>query len=161
VNERIFVHYSIGGAMTMNITERNKSRFKELIDGVINTGKLELADRYLTADRPDYQDYGGLAPELTAGYEGFRRVLGGFIEAFPDLHLEIEFMIAEGDRVMAHVWTTGTHKGAFLGIPPTGKKFKVNGVDILRFNDEGKVSAHWGSFNTLGMMAQLGVVPVR
>ncbi|SDR53484.1 Predicted ester cyclase [Rhizobiales bacterium GAS191] len=145
----------------MNTIERNKSKFKELIEDVINTGRLDLADRYLTADRPDYQDYGGLPPEMTKGHEGFKRVLGVFIEAFPDLHLEIEFMIGEGDRVAAYVSTTGTHKGPFLGAAPRGKAFKVNGVDILRFNDEGKVSAHWGAFNTLGMMAQLGIAPAR
>jgi steroid delta-isomerase-like uncharacterized protein len=140
----------------MNTIERNKARFQELVDEVINAGRLELADQYLTEDRPDYQDYGGLPPDVTKGYRGFQTVLGGFISAFPDLHLDIEFMIAEGDRVMAHVRTTGTHKAPFMGFPPTGKSFAVRGVDILRFDDEGKVSAHWGVFDTKGMLTQLG-----
>jgi predicted ester cyclase len=46
-----------------------------------------------------------------------------------------------------------------MGAPPTGKQFKVNGTDIFRFNDEGKVSAHWGVFDTFGMLAQLGLLP--
>jgi predicted ester cyclase len=82
-----------------------------------------------------------------------------FLEAFPDLHLEIEFMIAEGDRLMTHICTTGTHTRPFMGMPATGKKFKVNGTDIFRFNNEGKVAAHWGVFDTLGMLMQLGLFP--
>jgi predicted ester cyclase len=46
-----------------------------------------------------------------------------------------------------------------MGLAPTGKRFKVNGTDIFRFNEEGKVAAHWGVFDTLGMLAQLGHFP--
>lgn len=144
--------------VTENDTEKNKASIRKLIEEVINTGRVDLCDLYLAADRVDYQDY-GLPPGATDGHGGFKRVLGGFLEAFPDLHLEIEFMIAEGDRLMIHILTTGTHTGPFMGMPPTGKKFKVNGTDIFGLNDEGKVAAHWGVFDTLGMMVQLGLLP--
>lgn len=141
-----------------NVTERNITNATRLIDEVINTGKLELCDRYLAADRIDYQDY-GLAPGMANGHEGFKRVLGGFVEAFPDLHLEVQFTVADDDRIMFFISTTGTHRGPFMGMAPTGKQFKVNGADIFRFNDEGKIAAHWGVFDTFGMLAQLGLVP--
>jgi predicted ester cyclase len=143
---------------TASIIERNIANAKRLIDEVINTGKPELCDRYLAADRIDYQDY-GLPPGMANGHEGFKRVLGGFFEAFPDLHLEVQFTVAGDDRIMFYISTTGTHRGPFMGVAPTGKQFKVNGVDIFRFNDEGKVAAHWGVFDTFGMLAQLGLVP--
>ena len=143
---------------TANITERNTENAKKLIDEVINAGKLELCDRYLAADSIDYQDY-GIPHELCNGHEGFQRVLGPFIEAFPDLHLAVQFTVADDDRILLYSSTTGTHRGSFMGMAPTGKQFKVNGVDIFRFNDEGKVSAHWGVFDTFGMLAQLGLVP--
>lgn len=143
---------------TASIIERNIANAKKLIDEVINTGKPELCDRYLAADRIDYQDY-GLPPGMANGHEGFKRVLGGFFEAFPDLHLEVQFTVAGDDRIMFYISTTGTHRGPFMGVAPTGKQFKVNGVDIFRFNDEGKVAAHWGVFDTFGMLAQLGLVP--
>ena len=57
--------------------------------------------------------------------------------------------MADDDRIVLYVSTTGTHRGSFMGAPPTGKKFKVNGTDIFRFNDDGKVVAHWGVFDTL------------
>lgn len=144
--------------LTATLIERNTANTKKLIDEVINAGKPELCDRYLAADRIDYQNY-GLAPGLANGHEGFKRVLGPFIEAFPDLHLEVQFTVADDDRIMFYISTTGTHKGPFMGMAPTGKQFRVNGVDIFRFNDEGKIAAHWGVFDTFGMLAQLGLVP--
>ena len=92
--------------LTATIIERNIANAKQLIDEVINTGKLELCDRYLAADRIDYQDF-GLPPGIANGHEGFRRVLGGFIEAFPDLHLDVQFTVADDDRVVLFISTTG------------------------------------------------------
>jgi len=137
--------------------ERNKATIRRLFDEVINTGRLDLCPRYLADDRIDHQDY-GLPPGAANGHAGFQRVLGEFLKAFPDLHLEIEFMIGEGDHLMAMVTTTGTHKGAFNGLPPTGRSFRVNSSDIFRFDEQGKVSDHWGVFDTFGMLAQLGLV---
>ena len=136
--------------------EKNTACIRNLIEGVINAGRLDLCDRYLAADRVDHQEY-GLPPGAADGHAGFRKVLGSFCEAFPDLHLEIEFIVAEGDRLMCYISTTGTMTGAFRGMPPTGRKFKVNSTDIFRFNAEGKVSDHWGVFDGLGMLLQLGL----
>ena len=139
-------------------TLRNVANARKFIDEVINTGRLELGDRYLAPNRVDHMDY-GLPAGAADGHEGFRRVLGGFVEAFPDLRLDIQFVTADDDRAAFYISTSGTHRGSFRGIPPTGKSFKVNGVDIFRFDREGKVSEHWGVFDTFGMMAQLGLVP--
>jgi predicted ester cyclase len=67
--------------------------------------------------------------------------------------------VTDDDRIVLYISTTGTHRGSFMGAPPTGKKFKVYGTDIFRFNDDGKVVAHWGVYGTFGMLAQLGLVP--
>lgn len=142
--------------ITADITERNIENAKRLIEEVINTGRPELCDRYLAADRVDYQEY-GLEPGMADGHEGFKRVLGVFFEAFPDLRLEVQFSVADEDRIMFYMSTTGTHLGPFMGMAATGKRFRVTGVDIFRFNDEGKVAAHWGVFDTFGMLAQLGL----
>ena len=128
----------------VNNIERNKTCIRNLIGAVINARRLELCDRYLAADRVDHQDY-GLPPGAADGHEGFKRVLGLFFEAFPDLHLEIEFVIAEGDRLMCHISTTGTHAGSLMGMAPTGKKFKVASTDIFRFNDQDRKSTRLNS----------------
>jgi len=140
-------------------TQSNIETAKKLIDEVINTGRLELCERYLAEDRVDRTDY-GLPPEMANGHEGFKRVLGGFIEAFPDLHLEVQFVVADDDRIMFHVSTSGTHRGPFMGMPATGRSFRANGVDIFRFNAEGKISEHWGVFDLFSVLAQLGLNPI-
>ncbi|MDQ2948031.1 MAG: ester cyclase [Acidobacteriota bacterium] len=145
--------------MTTNTTiERNKTTVQNLIDAVINTGRADLCDRYLAADRIDDQDY-GLPPGAANGHEGFRRVLGPFLEAFPDLHLAIQFMVADDKKLVVLLETTGTHRGAFMGVPATGKRFKVHGVDIFEFNEAGLITHHIGVFNTFGMLCHLGLIP--
>jgi len=142
----------------MNNIERNKANFRKLLEEVINEGRLDRADQYLTADRPDHQEM-GLPPEMTKGYEGFRTVIGMFRAAFPDLRFTSQYMIAEGDRVLSYNLIEGTHQGAFMGIPATGKKFRATAADICRFDENGKIAEHWGVFDMFGMMLQLGVIP--
>jgi predicted ester cyclase len=81
-----------------------------------------------------------------------------FRSAFPDLHVEIEDVVAEGDTVATRVTMTATHRGAFLGVAPTGRRVRYEGMDILRFR-EGKMVEHWTVTDDLGLMQQLGVVP--
>ncbi len=142
----------------MNVQEKNKAALARLFEEVINGGKLDLADELLTADRPDYQSM-GLPPEMTKGYAGFKMVMGMLRAGFPDLNFTSEFMIAEGDKVLSYNRVSGTHNGAFMGIPPTGRKFTAYAADICSFNEEGKISAHWGVLDMFGLMVQLGVIP--
>jgi len=142
----------------MTVQDRNKANFRKLLDDVINTGNLDGADQLLTVDRPDYQQI-GLPPDLTKGYDGFKRVIGMFRAAFPDLRFTSEFMVAEGDLVLSYNMIEGTHRGAFMGLPATGKRFKATAADICRFDADGKISAHWGVFDTFAMMVQLGAIP--
>jgi predicted ester cyclase len=79
-------------------------------------------------------------------------------EAFPDIHVTIEDLIAEGDKVVARWTGGGTNTGEMMGMPPTGKAFKVTGVNTFRISG-GKVVDTWVNFDTLGMMQQLGIVP--
>lgn len=70
----------------------------------------------------------------------------------------IEDQIAEGDKVVSRLTIRGTHKGEFMGIPPSGRQFTVELIDIHRISG-GKVVERWGIFDQLGMMQQLGVIP--
>ncbi len=78
--------------------------------------------------------------------------------AFPDLHFTIDDMFAEGDKVAARITMTGTHKGEYMGAPPTNKKITIRAIAIERFAG-GKIVEEWGVTDTLGLMQQLGVVP--
>lgn len=138
-------------------TKRNMANVRKLIDEVINQGRLDLCERYLDANRIDHENF-GMPDGMTSGHEGFRRVLGAFIESFPDLHLSIKFMVADGEKLAVYLKTTGTHLGPFMGAAATGRRFEASGVDIFEFNGDGLVSHHWGAFDTLGVMLQLGLI---
>jgi predicted ester cyclase len=79
--------------------------------------------------------------------------------AFPDLRMEAEDVLVSGDKAVARVRATGTHQGEFIGMPATGKRIEVPVIDIMRFGDDGLVHEHWGLFDSLGMMQQLGAIP--
>lgn len=76
--------------------------------------------------------------------------------AFPNLHMHIREMIAEGDKVSVLLTMSGTHQGDFLGIAATGKQIKVPVSDLMRIAD-GKIAEHWGVTDNGAMMEQLGV----
>jgi steroid delta-isomerase-like uncharacterized protein len=138
-------------------TGRNKRNLQRLYDEVMNEHRVEAADELITPDRPDHDP--NLPPEYTEGRDGFKRLFEMFIEAFPDLSFHNEQMVAEGDLVAAHNLMRGTHRGNFMGIPPTGKSFAVYASDVCRFTEGGLISEHWGVFDMGSLMGQLGVAP--
>jgi predicted ester cyclase len=73
--------------------------------------------------------------------------------------MDVEDMLASGDKVVARVRGTGTHNGEFTGMPPTGKRVDVELIDIIRFGDDGLAHEHWGIFDAMKMMQQLGAIP--
>nr|WP_244247068.1 ester cyclase [Nocardioides euryhalodurans] len=71
----------------------------------------------------------------------------------------VEDLLGARDKTVARVRVTGTHQGAFMGIPPTGATVDVQLIDIMRFDGAGQVCERWGVADLLAMMQQLGVVP--
>jgi len=90
--------------------------------------------------------------------DAWKQMESEWYDAFPDMHVTIDDMVAEGDKVAARVTMTGTHKGKFMGIPPTNKKVTMWGIVIDRIAG-GKIVEDHGIFDTLGLMRQLGLVP--
>jgi predicted ester cyclase len=82
----------------------------------------------------------------------------GLRSAFPDFKATIEDIVAEGDKVVVRQTFSGTHKGEFMGVPPTGKSISIGVIDIIRV-DGGKFVEHWGQMDTTGMIQQLGAIP--
>lgn len=96
------------------------------------------------------------------GLEGrdlFDVAIKEYISAFPDVKVSAIRYVAEGDYVMTFVSMSGTHKGNFAGIPPTGKSFNFMDADLIRFDSNGKAIEHWAVQDGSAMMMQLGVVP--
>ncbi len=81
------------------------------------------------------------------------------LAAFPDMRMDVEDVIASGDKAVARLRVTGTNKGDFIGMPATGKSASVKLIDITRFGDDGLAREHWGVVDQLALMQQLGVIP--
>jgi steroid delta-isomerase-like uncharacterized protein len=96
--------------------------------------------------------------EEIRGLEDFKQNTNEVYSAFPDLHFAIDDMVVEGERVVVRWTFTGTHKGEFMGIPPTNKKITAWGIEIYRVVD-GKFVESWERFDDLGLMQQLGLIP--
>ena len=122
---------------------------------LLTTGDLDGFSELLSEDFVEHEQSPGLEPTK----EGVIQFFTMYRAAFPDLRFEPIRFFPDGDTVAVYFRVTGTHEGEFLGIPATGKSMDVNGVDIVRFGDDGVGREHWGVFDVMGMMQQLGVVP--
>jgi predicted ester cyclase len=98
-----------------------------------------------------------LAVEAT-GAEALKQVWAMLLRGLPDLHLTIEDLIAEGDKVVSRNVVTGTHQGEYMGLPPTGKSVTYNEIFIVRFVN-GRIAETWGVVDVLSQMRQLGAIP--
>ena len=127
---------------------------QERFGDAINSGKL---DQMVDLMAPNVKDHDP-APDQGPGPEGFVAFFTKFREAFPDLEVAVDKMVADEDNVAIAYTVTGTHKGAFHGVAPTGKKIKARGVQIARF-ENGRIAERWGSSDELGIFKQLGVDP--
>ena len=103
------------------------------------------------------QHISGQPPEAQS-LEGFKQLLPALPQAFPDVLFEVEDLVAEGDIVAFRLNWSGTHKGEFFGIPPTGTRATVTEMHMFRIAD-GKVVERWGEWDALGLMQQLGAAP--
>ena len=92
------------------------------------------------------------------GLKDFKKSMSELYDAFPDNHFAIDDMFAEGDKVAVRYKVTGTHKGEYMGIPPTNKKVTIWAIEIDRIVG-GKAAEGWLMFDTLSFMQQLGVIP--
>jgi steroid delta-isomerase-like uncharacterized protein len=90
------------------------------------------------------------------GLEEYKQIYGVYLSALQDTHIEIEELIAEGDKVMSRVSLRGTHGGDLGGMPPTGKTFTVSAFTVFRL-ENGRIAEEWEILDELGMMHQLGM----
>jgi predicted SnoaL-like aldol condensation-catalyzing enzyme len=138
------------------MSEANKNAVRRLVEEVWNKGNLPVADQLFA---PIYNHHDTSSPDLGRGPESEKLRATLYRTAFPDIRLTIEDLIAEGETVTARWSCRGTHKGDLSGIAPTGKSFTITGTSTVRFAS-GKMVEGWINWDALGMMQQLGVVPV-
>ncbi len=129
-----------------------KSRLHRLFDEAMNKGSFEVLNELLSEN---FISHGFNISSGPQGYVQFITILRG---AFPDLHVEVENMIAEGDKVASRGTFSGTHKGDFMNLKATGKQLVFSYIDMWRLED-GKFVENWSLLDVLKLMQELGIAP--
>jgi steroid delta-isomerase-like uncharacterized protein len=132
-------------------TEENKAVVRRAINEVVNKGNLAVADEILASNYVYH-----FPTHDIEGPEGFKEFINMMRTAFPDLHVTIEDLIAEGDTVAARFTMRGTFKGELMGMAPTGKKLQFPEAVIIRFENGREVEAT-AYANMLSFNEQLGI----
>ena len=134
----------------------NKALAARWFEEVWNRGRVELIDELRA---PDTVATGlGEGRAVSRGGSAFRAFYFNLRETLPDLRVVIEDMVAEGDKVAVRLTLEGTHTGAALGPPPTGRTVRLSGIVIARFSG-GRIVEAWNCLDQLGLLKQLGALP--
>lgn len=133
--------------------EELKAHARRVPDELLTQGDLAVADAVFA---PDFVHHGPIphAP----GIAGAKQLTLALRRAFPDLCAIVEDEIAEGDRVVQRLTLSGTHRGEYCGLPPTGQRATWQLVAIQRISPEGKIAEHWSSPDLFGLLRQLGAL---
>ena len=122
---------------------------------LLNAGDVDGFGDLLADDFVEHEETPGLEPNR----EGVMTFFRMYRAAFPDLRMDPQDVLVSGDKVVARVRATGTHQGEFMGMAATGRSVDVELIDIIRVGDDGLAHEHWGVFDALKMMQQLGAIP--
>jgi steroid delta-isomerase-like uncharacterized protein len=136
--------------------ERNKATIRQMYEELFNQEKLSLADDLFAADYIDQEAPPGIP---NRGPESMKQLVTMFHTAFPDVSFQVEELIAENETVAARVTWTGTHRGSFLGIAPTGRTVHQKQMHVMYFRN-GQLIEHLALRDDLSLMQQLSVIAV-
>ena len=140
----------------MSEEDKNKQIVQTYFDEVWNNGNVDVLDELLSTE---YINHTPSTPNPPKGATGLKPIVRAIRKGFPDLHYEIQEIMATNDRVVARVVMTGTQSDTLFGIPPTGKRIEVNQINIEKI-ESGRIVEHWRVTDELSMMQQLGVVQI-
>jgi steroid delta-isomerase-like uncharacterized protein len=129
----------------------HKTIVRSLFDEVLNRGRLALVDNCFADDFVEHNPAPGQGP----GRDGVKDRIRALREAFPDVRFVVDEIVGENDIVAVRYRWEGTHSGTFLGIPATGRRAAVRGMDFYRFKN-GLIAEHWDNMDELSMLTQLG-----
>ena len=137
----------------METKTSNEQLFKIFIEEGFSKGDVLVFDKHTSQDFVEHQR-GFIPPNV----EGVKNAINNLHHAFPDFSMEIEDIVTSDNKVWGRMTARGTHTGQFGPMPPTGKKFEITVIDIMRFKN-GQLIEHWGVPDRLGLMEQLGMKP--
>ena len=138
------------------MSEANKALVRRWFDEVWNQGRVETIDELFAANGVGYGLGDTDAP--LHGPAGFKPFVANLRGALPDIHMTIEDIIAADDKVTVRITVEGTHKGAHLGVAPTGRRVRIAGLVVVRIAN-GQIVEGWNSWDQLGLLRQIGALP--
>jgi steroid delta-isomerase-like uncharacterized protein len=121
----------------------------------VNSGEIDGLIELLSDDFVEHEQM----PGMPTGREATRQLFKMIVAAFPNMNWDPEDILVDGDKAVARTRFSGTNDGEFMGMPATGKSVSVQVIDVVRFDDDGLAREHWGVFDMLGLMTQLGALP--
>ena len=136
----------------MSSESENKALVRRFVEEAQTKGNLEIIDEVVAEDFVDHTPLPGVPPTR----EGVKMLFAGLRTAFPDLQVTIAEQIAEDETVVTRKTFRGTHRGPFMGAPPSGNPVTFEVIDILTLRN-GKIAEHRVIFDQLGLTRQLGV----
>jgi steroid delta-isomerase-like uncharacterized protein len=140
----------------MSTPQENEATVRELIERVLNEGDIAFADKVLS----DSYVEGNPMPGSTADKAGAIAMFTMMRQQTPDMHIDIDEVIASGNKVVVHSKMTGTDTEGFMpGMPATGKPFVMEAIDVFAFDDDGMNTEHYGVYDLFTTMVQLGLAP--
>ena len=132
-----------------------ESRVRRMYEEFWNKGDMGVINDILA---PDYSGHLNMFGNIDR--DAMTRIATTFRNAFPDLHYTVEDIVVAGDTVVARWTAAGTQKGELMGIPASNNRGETSGIDIFRFEGD-RVKEHWGTFDALTMMQNIGAVSRR
>lgn len=136
------------------MTDAKKRLYERFVEEIINGGRYELIPEVFDSAYIDHS----APPGAPGGLGGVEAVFRMFRGGFPDVHFDINVMLAEGDKVATRVSGSGTNDGAFMGTPPSGSVAHWGSHGIFRV-DDGRIAEHWGQPDILALLSQIGALP--
>ena len=137
------------------MAQENSRLIRRWFEEVWNNGRMEAIDEIAS---PDVIGHGQAQHATDIGLKEFKPFVQALRSAFPDMKVTIDYVIEQGDKVVARWTSTMTHRGEFLGIAPTGKKATITGTTTQRISG-GKIVEGWDNWDQLGLLVQIGAVP--
>src|SRR5207249_9868998 len=137
-----------------SLQEQNKAIAKRAFEEILSGGRFELAEELYAKDFINHGIH------RNASLKEDQAALKGWHDAFPDVSIMPEKLIAEDDLVTIYWIARGTNTGTGNGLPATGKKAELAGITIWRIVD-GRIKEEWSAFDQLSMMQQLGLLPQK
>ena len=138
------------------MSEQNEAVVRRWFEEVWNQGRQASIDEMFAAGAVAHGL--GDSEQDVRGPDEFKPFVANMRGALPDTHIHIDDMFSSGDRVAVRVTLQGTHTGNGLGVPPTGRKVSIKGIIIVRVID-GRIAEGWNSYDQLGLLRQIGVLP--